>query len=52
MKIEEVESVNINIQDAQKVLELFSKLDNKKKEIALATLTGMVLVTECDKKGA
>ena len=41
--------VSINIQDVKEVLELFGKLDDRKKEIALAALTGMTLVVDCDK---
>jgi CRISPR/Cas system-associated endonuclease Cas3-HD len=44
-----VESVTVN--EVKAILDLFSKLDNKKKELALAALTGMVLVAEADQKG-
>jgi len=43
---------NITIDEVKAVLDLFSKLDNSKKEIALAALTGMVLVSESVKEGA
>ena len=38
------------IDDVKQVLDLFGKLDTRKKEIALAALKGMTLVSECDKK--
>jgi len=38
--------MSIEIEDAKEVLEVFSSLDDKTKELALATLTGMRLVSE------
>jgi hypothetical protein len=42
---------NVNVGDIKTILDLFSKLDDKKKEIALAALTGMVLAVEAEKGG-
>lgn len=50
--VEENKNLSIDIKDVKDVLELFSKLDTHKKEIALAALTGMVLVSDCENKGA
>jgi hypothetical protein len=36
----------IDIKEAQELLEIFGSLDNETKELALATLTGMRLVSE------
>jgi len=42
--------IQVCIDDVKEVLDLFGKLDPRKKEIALAALKGMTLVSECDKK--
>lgn len=36
----------IDVKEAQELLEIFGSLDNETKELALATLTGMRLVSE------
>lgn len=36
----------IAVKEAQELLEIFGSLDNETKELALATLTGMRLVSE------
>lgn len=40
------ESNNLHLKDVQKVLEEFSKMDHRNKELALAMLQGMRLVAE------
>ena len=44
------EQMTIQLKDVQELLETFSLLNEKSKEIALATLTGMRLVSEVDRK--
>lgn len=43
---------SIDVKDAQEILEIIGKLDPWEKQIALATLRGAVLMSECNKKGA
>lgn len=38
--------IAIEVEEAQELLEIFGSLDNETKELALATLTGMRLVSE------
>lgn len=38
--------IAIEVKEAQELLEIFGSLDNETKELALATLTGMRLVSE------
>lgn len=42
--------MTIQVKEAQEILEVFSSLDKKAKELALATLTGMRLVSEVDRR--
>jgi len=41
--------ITIQVKEAQEILEVFSLLDEKTKELALATLIGMRLVSEVDR---
>jgi len=43
---------SINLKDIQEVISLIGKLNDKQKEIVLATLRGAVLIADSDKKGA
>jgi len=47
-----LENENINIKDVQEVISLIGKLNDKQKEIVLATLRGAVMIADSDKKGA
>jgi hypothetical protein len=50
----ESNSINdsINIKDVQEVISLIGKLNDKQKEIVLATLRGAVMIADSNKKGA
>lgn len=52
MKNIEKEASSVAMDDIRAILDLFGKLDSKKRELALAALTGMVLAAEADGKGA
>jgi hypothetical protein len=43
---------NLDIQDIKVVLDMYSKLSDRQRELFLATIRGMTLVIECDGKGA
>ncbi|MFA5714980.1 MAG: hypothetical protein WC998_04535 [Candidatus Paceibacterota bacterium] len=45
-------SENINIKDVQEVISLIGKLNDKQKELVLATLRGAVMIADSGKKGA
>lgn len=43
---------SINLKDIQEVISLIGKLNDKQKEIVLATLRGAVLIADSNNKGA
>lgn len=43
---------SIDVKDAQEILEIIGKLDPWQKQLALATLRGAALMSECSEKGA
>jgi hypothetical protein len=44
------EKESVNIEDVKEVLDLISKLNQREKELALAALKGMTLMSECGVK--
>lgn len=49
MKANNTENDSINIKDVQEVIALIGKLNDKQKEIVLATLRGAVLIADAEK---
>lgn len=45
-------NATVNVKDVQEVLSLISKLDEKEKELVLATLRGAVMIADSNKKEA
>ncbi|MGI5882901.1 MAG: hypothetical protein ACOX7L_07500 [Dethiobacteria bacterium] len=43
-------AIKASIEDIKEILTLFGKLSDRDKELALASLKGMTLVTECNRK--